>query len=509
MTGPAERPLTLLIAALGGEGGGLLTDWVIEACREAGVLVQATSIPGVAQRTGATTYYVEMMKPLDPDAPEPLFGLYPAPGFVDVAVASELVEAGRMIEAGFVTPDRTTLIASTHRVYAIAERTAMADGSFQGPRITDAALALAARALLRDYSAAALSEKTALNALLLGAISTVEGCPVPPEAFEAAIRTRGVAVDANLKGFALGRAMATGEHETPAAEPEATAQPTPSRDARIAALPSGAQDVIHAGVERLTDYLDAAYADLYLDRLEPIAKLDTGENHKLTRETARYLALWMAYEDVIRVADLKSRASRFARVRRETGAKDHEPVRITEFLKPGIDEAATILPAGLGRRLTAWAERRGLADRLHIPLHVRTDTVIGYLAIRFMARLKSRRRKGLRYLREQDMIERWLTGIAQAAEKSDALALEWAECGRLIKGYSDTRRRADRNFERLLREILSPALSGDIEPAQAADWLKRAREAALADEDGKALEQVMNPQKTERPKRPQRAQAAE
>ena len=188
-----------------------------------------------------------------------------------------------------------------------------------------------------------------------------------------------------------------------------------------------------------TDYLDTAYADLYLDRLEPIAKLDTDDNHLLTRETARYLALWMAYEDVIRVADLKSRASRFARVRRETGAKDHEPIRITEFLKPGIDEAATILPADWGAGSPHGPNAAALADRLHMPLHVRTDTVTGYLMVRFMARLKSRRRKGLRYLREQDMIERWLEGISQAAGKSAALAREWAECGRLIKGYSDTR----------------------------------------------------------------------
>src|SRR5690606_10813274 len=57
-----DRPLTLVFAALGGEGGGLLTDWITDACTRAGVLIQTTSIPGVAQRTGATTYYIEMMR---------------------------------------------------------------------------------------------------------------------------------------------------------------------------------------------------------------------------------------------------------------------------------------------------------------------------------------------------------------------------------------------------------------------------------------------------------------
>src|SRR5205085_1602629 len=54
------RPITLMIAALGGEGGGVLTDWIVSAAESVGYPVQSTSIPGVAQRTGATTYYVEI-----------------------------------------------------------------------------------------------------------------------------------------------------------------------------------------------------------------------------------------------------------------------------------------------------------------------------------------------------------------------------------------------------------------------------------------------------------------
>ncbi|MBS0343923.1 MAG: indolepyruvate oxidoreductase, partial [Proteobacteria bacterium] len=54
------QPITLLVCALGGEGGGVLTEWLIEAARTSGHAAQSTSIPGVAQRTGATTYYVEV-----------------------------------------------------------------------------------------------------------------------------------------------------------------------------------------------------------------------------------------------------------------------------------------------------------------------------------------------------------------------------------------------------------------------------------------------------------------
>ena len=55
-----DRPLTIVIAAMGGEGGGLLADWIVEGAKHSGILIQSTSIPGVAQRTGATAYYLEM-----------------------------------------------------------------------------------------------------------------------------------------------------------------------------------------------------------------------------------------------------------------------------------------------------------------------------------------------------------------------------------------------------------------------------------------------------------------
>src|SRR5262249_32902831 len=65
------RPISILIAALGGEGGGVLTDWIVAAAAELGFPVQSTSIPGVAQRTGATTYYIEIVPVAGAPAPPP------------------------------------------------------------------------------------------------------------------------------------------------------------------------------------------------------------------------------------------------------------------------------------------------------------------------------------------------------------------------------------------------------------------------------------------------------
>ena len=110
-----NKPITLLICALGGEGGGLLTEWLVDIARASGYAAQSTSIPGVAQRTGATTYYLEVFPvPLARlGGRRPVFSLNPVPGAIDVMVSSELLETTRQIGNGMVSPGRTLVITST------------------------------------------------------------------------------------------------------------------------------------------------------------------------------------------------------------------------------------------------------------------------------------------------------------------------------------------------------------------------------------------------------------
>jgi Pyruvate/2-oxoacid:ferredoxin oxidoreductase gamma subunit len=148
----APRPITVLIAALGGEGGGVLTNWIVSAAAEAGFPVQSTSIPGVAQRTGATTYYIEIL-PVhvnELSGKRPVLALTPGVGDIDIAVASELLEAGRTLTSGFITPDRTHVIASLSRFYAMDEKVAMGDGRFDQDKLITAIKQHAHDALLVD-----------------------------------------------------------------------------------------------------------------------------------------------------------------------------------------------------------------------------------------------------------------------------------------------------------------------------------------------------------------------
>src|SRR5207248_3795219 len=216
-------------------------------------------------------------------------------------------------------------------------------------------------------------------------------------------------------------------------------------------------------------------------RLEPFVSGDA----KVAAAVARHLATWMSYEDIIRVADLKTRASRFERVRREVGAKPEEPVIVIDYLKPGVEEFASVMPHFLGKRLIAWAERRGKLDAYNVGMHIKTSGLFGYLLVRSLAWLKPLRPMSYRYVEEQALIERWLGMVAEAAKRDAELAYEIAECARLIKGYGETHRRGKGNFLAIADALIENPPTA--EPKEQAKAIRKAREAALADPEGKAL----------------------
>jgi len=486
-----ERPITILIAALGGEGGGVLADWIITAATARDYPVQSTSIPGVAQRTGATTYYVEIYpaKIAELGSRRPVMTLTPAPSYVDVMVASELLEAGRAMQNGFVTPDRTTLIASTHRVYTVAEKMQMGDGRFESSLVLKAARALAKRAILFDMQAQANAAGTVISAVMFGALAGSGALPLSRADCEAAIRSGGKGAQASLNGFAAGfdAAAAGGADMTP--EQSGSTRGSPMERLRPS-FPAETHAILRTGVARCAGFQNREYANLYLDRLEPIANLDrAADGYKLTIETGRFLALWMCYEDVIRVADLKTRRSRFERVREEVQAKSHEPVHVTEFLKPGLDELAAVLPRRLAHLLKRLAKASGLANKLNVGMHVKTTSVSGFLLMRCLAWLRPLRPFTSRWHAEQALINRWLVAITASAKRDVGLALEIALCGRLIKGYGETHERGKGNFLR----ILDTLVEGGAVPDDRAriEAIGKAREAALADPEGRKLEQSL------------------
>jgi indolepyruvate ferredoxin oxidoreductase beta subunit len=195
----------------------------------------------------------------------------------------------------------------------------------------------------------------------------------------------------------------------------------------------------------------------------------------------------MSYEDVIRVAQAKTDPARFARIAAEVAAKPGEPVKVFEFLKPGVEELCSMLPPSLAKRILAFAEHREKLARFHWAMEVNTTSVSGYLRFRTLAGLRRFRPRTYRYGEEQRAIERWLALIVEASAQSAELALETAECARLIKGYGDTHKRGTGNYALIETQVIRPALAGQIPLRQAADAIASARTAALVDPDGESL----------------------
>lgn len=475
--------IKLAILAVGGQGGGVLTGWIEDVARANGYAAQATSVAGVSQRTGATVYYIEMAPA---DGGMPIFSLMPAAGDVDVMIAAEMMEAGRAMIRGFVTPDRTTLIASTHRALAVSEKMEPGNGIANSDEVMAAAHLTAKRFIAADFDRLAVEKGSVISASLFGALAASGALPFPREAFEAAISGKGA--ERSLAAFAAGYEATTAPVEKVEKAKPAPVVNGPARlmakwqklADRVAAMPPEVAELALPGLRKVVDFQDLRYGREYLDRLDAVI----AKGHAaLSREAAKYIANAMCYDDVIRVADLKTRGPRFQRIAKEMRVKEGNLLHLTEFMHPRAEEIVGLFPAGLGRRLEAspaWMAR--LNRWFNKGRRVRTDGLAGYVTLYLLGGMKSWRRWTLRHAQEKAHLQAWLDAALAQLPRAD-LAVEVVKCRRLVKGYSDTHARGLSKFDRVMAMLPALAKRDD-----GADWLRRLREAALKDEEGKALD---------------------
>lgn len=430
------RPVTLLLGALGGQGGGVLGDWLVEAAHNSGYPAQATSTPGVAQRTGATTYYIELFPVKNPPA-QPIFSLFPTCGELDIMAAMEPTEAGRALERGWVT-DCTTIFTATERIFSTAEKVPAGDGRFPTEPIFESLTKATKDLILLDMDNLSAGSSARSNAILFGAIIGSKIFPLTEDDCREAIRAKGVAVESNLAGFEIGLKAAKGSEVVSRDEDGVAYNSAPAEfNSALDQYSESLRQVIGHGVARMIDYQNADYARLYLDRLKSISDLDTSADKILTDKMARGLARWMSFEDVIRVAQLKTRPGRLARIRGELGVDANTPLKVTDYFKPGREELTGILPPGL-----SWLvpNIKKLSPGNGMALHIQTGSFTGFAALKFLAALKPFRMKSAQYLEENAAIETWLTAVKQAAAADNDLARQTAELTIWARGYGNVRR---------------------------------------------------------------------
>jgi indolepyruvate ferredoxin oxidoreductase, beta subunit len=392
------------------------------------------------------------------------------------------------------------LIASTHRSFAVSEKEVPGDGIGNPVTVVAAADFAAKRTIAFDMEAIATRSGSVISSALFGALAAAGVLPFDKSAFGATIQSGGRSAETNLKAFnaAYDRARER-PLDTVVAAPVKRFDPLPERAGHTALdqlvnrirseFPPVAHGILFAGTKRLVDFQDPAYAAEYLDRLGAVlasdrAHGDEARDFAFTAKAAKYVAIAMAYDDVIRVADLKVRGSRFARVRAEVGAKADQIVYTTEYMHPRMDEVCGALPKRLGQ----WIEDRPkLFERLDRWVNrgrrVRTGTVFWFIGLYFVSAMRGSRRGTLRYFRETEHREAWLATATSLLSSNYDLALEALECRRLVKGYSDTHARGLSKFDRVMAAIPLLAKRDD-----GAAWLRRLCQAALMDEQGIALD---------------------
>ena len=500
-----ERPISIAMLALGGQGGGVLTKWLVDTAEANGYIAQSTYVAGVAQRTGTTVYCVEMFPKdrVESIGKEPVFTPYPVPGDVDLVIAGEMAETGRAIQKGFVTPNITTLIASSHRDYSIVEKSALGDGIIDQAPVAKAAGKAAKKFVCFDMQAVADETGSVISSVLLGAIAGTAALPFNRDAYQTTIRQTGKAVETNLKGFAVGYERATSvarpEPSTsavaePAAMPPAASQ-GPNGEAlasRIAAeFPEPVRNVALHGTLRTLDYQDRDYASSYLDLLNDMLAADRSSggdarNYALTTEVARQLALQMCYEDTIRVAELKTRGDRIDRIREQVAAEADQPAHVVEYFHPRLEEICDTLPAFLGSFiLRSDVIQKAMAPFLKNGRNITTTNISGFLMLHMLAKFKRWRRGTYRFRVQQSLIDDWLRRVNEAATEDYDYALSIAQCIGIVKGYGDTYQRGLTRY-RVTVDTVSQMATGNR-----AELVRRLHNAALADEEGRLFSETL------------------
>jgi indolepyruvate ferredoxin oxidoreductase beta subunit len=560
------RPLSVAILALGGEGGGVLADWIVATAETAGFEAQTTSVAGVAQRTGATVYYLEMLPPAasaaDAKRPKvretPVMSIFPTPGEVDVVIASELMESGRAVQRGFSTADRTTLITSTNRVYSIDEKIALSDGRVDDEKLLEGARAASKRLVADDFMALAEEVGSVISSSLLGALAGSEALPFSREAYEDSIRTSGRGVEPSLAAFAAGfeaalsqgedAANATAQAEALAAGPVADPFATNAESApielsvvpggtgatldsndddggpahsrlpeerktkverqrnetaatnpaslvgpaladlaeQVRDLPEASRSMTLHGLVRTAVFQDKAYAERYLERVKRFAAADTDRDDEaeLTREAARHVALWMAYQDTIQVAQQKLRQGRMGRIRDEAKIRDEQLFEVREYLHPQVDEIIDTLPTWLGHPLSrSEIFRKIVHATTHKGMVLNTSSIYGQTLLTILARTRPMRPRSVRFVREQDEIDRWMNRALVVAPTDQALAIEIVKLQHVLKGYGSTYEHGGESFALLMAAADTLEGTPDAGPR-----LAELHEAALADESGDKLQ---------------------
>lgn len=446
------KTLSILITALGGEGGGTLMNWILECARSQKLFVQGTSVPGVAQRTGSTSYYIEICDKNFDNEKEPILSLYPKPGRVDIVIASELLEAARVLERGYINPDSTTLITSSSRIYTNLEKSHLADGRFSQEKILNTCKKMSKNFICLDLNTMAVDHSTIVSATMFGALAGSGVLPWKKTICENIFQDN-IFGKNSLSGFnfAYEQVKANSKYITTS---KINKQLKEDNSIKIIddSISNEFSNIINIGKERCIDYQNNKYSEVYIERVKKILSVINKEDPKvlsIAENIVRRLALWMTYEDIPRVAQLKIKPDRFKKIKKEINIKSNQILLIQDIFKPGLNEIAAMLPNKIGR----WfIKNKKLMIRFPLigkGMKINSLSISGFILLKFLSSFRYIRPISLRYKEEQNNIDIWIDNLVLSLNKSLSFTEGLADMPQILKGYGDTWDRGLKKYNKI------------------------------------------------------------
>lgn len=446
------KTLSILITALGGEGGGTLMNWILECARSQKLFVQGTSVPGVAQRTGSTSYYIEICDKNFDNEKEPILSLYPKPGRVDIVIASELLEAARVLERGYINPDSTTLITSSSRIYTNLEKSHLADGRFSQEKILNTCKKMSKNFICLDLNTMAVDHSTIVSATMFGALAGSGVLPWKKTICENIFQDN-IFGKNSLSGFnfAYEQVKANSKYITTS---KINKQLKEDNSIKIMddSISNEFSNIINIGKERCIDYQNNKYSEVYIERVKKILSVINKEDPKvlsIAENIVRRLALWMTYEDIPRVAQLKIKPDRFKKIKKEINIKSNQILLIQDIFKPGLNEIAAMLPNKIGR----WfIKNKKLMIRFPLigkGMKINSLSISGFILLKFLSSFRYIRPISLRYKEEQNNIDIWIDNLVLSLNKSLSFTEGLADMPQILKGYGDTWDRGLKKYNKI------------------------------------------------------------
>ncbi|MCZ4496828.1 MAG: indolepyruvate oxidoreductase subunit beta family protein [Thermoleophilia bacterium] len=444
----AIRPWSALVCGLPDDRTLLLVDWIVLACRAAGMV--ASAVPVAAGDDSPHGMYIEVAPS---EEVEEHLGDLPW-GAVDLVVAGEHLELMRAIDAGFVSPDLTTVVASCRRSFTHAERVAAPQHVLTEREID--AIATASSLAYHAFDGPEVAQwyrlpSTAQPGLLLGAVCGTGVTGLDEATFRTAIAELGLDARLHVEGFRRG--VRLGRRSGGRIRRVRTAyQFTRKRRAAIdngsragfEQLVTRAAEVVHPdhlnalqdAIFLLCEFQDAAWARQLVDHVEEVVRVESAQGidpaSSIVPDVIRSLASLLVWSDAAWVANRKLRSARLKGIRAAHGISRHDAFELVEHIPlDAHDRRASQHPRLRSGTLDPAAPALLQPFRVE---RLRTTSVSGARRLRKLARSAQFRAGSPRQQREVETVQAWLEALHDSLRADHQLACIVASSGTLVQG---------------------------------------------------------------------------